>query len=390
MRTKYILITTFLLTFIDYSLLAQIDSFSRVPIFERFSVNRVIDSTKINGVNYATRQFGNYILIENIKGSGVTDSLGEIIIAPNIDGGIYLRPNAFIIKHNNKYGLFDLQGNELLPNIYSKISLDKETEKYWIEYKDELTSNKDKMILKGLYSIGFGFNIEPSFYSLKKYEEDFYGGSIEPGRAAIFKLATSEKIDTNNIDFKYQSVGIKVCNLIKASYNSKQGLIDYEDNVIVPFKYYHIKPFSDSIFVAYKDNFHVGLINLKEDTILPFIYSKIYCTAWNDICIIFDKSDNAGLVSKNGDIVLKPCYEKITIKSKDNFMVKKNDKVGMVNGQGEIIVPFLFDNIYSLRNSLFEVAVKGKIFVINRAFECVKNCPEKAILDSIGFKKKGK
>ena len=79
--------------------------------------------------NYSD-QLGRYLIKENLPDYkiieqdgklGVLNKSGDVLINPFVKGKIEHEPNGFMIKHNNLYGFYDLEGNKLLAHKYKAL-----------------------------------------------------------------------------------------------------------------------------------------------------------------------------------------------------------------------------------------------------------------------------
>ena len=157
-------ILTFVLTFIFFQneILCQVGNQNDTAVF----VDNRNDSLKLDSQYYYHQKYGDYILIRNKFGQGLIDTNLNVILDPIIRGYLRLKPDGIIVTHDNKRGLYNYEGKELLPPIYHAISFENDRKYYRVTYKDESIDDIYNNTKYGIYKIGFGFQIEPIFSQL--------------------------------------------------------------------------------------------------------------------------------------------------------------------------------------------------------------------------------
>lgn len=138
-----------------------------------------------------------------------------------------------------------------------------------------------------------------------------------------------------NIDFKGDKYGI-----LKDS-----ALTDYKyDTIIYPGqkKYYLAR--IDSLW---------GVIDLNDQVILPFDYQMIELTAYNNSTgndtFIVQKDGLFGTVDFSNHFVIPPIYEAISGWCEfgpEAHYVRKNGKIGLIKHEGEVLVPLIYDSLH--------------------------------------------
>lgn len=122
------------------------------------------------------------------------------------------------------------------------------------------------------------------------------------------------------------------------------GLINENDEIVIPIIYDMIKDPYGGAIVAEKDN-KVGLISRDNKTILPFNYngfmhgdSRIYLWDDKNKCGVFDKFGNN----------LIPCkYDYIQLNEFDHdyYLVKNKNKYGIINSNDSVVIKIEYQSI---------------------------------------------
>ena len=124
-------------------------------------------------------------------------------------------------------------------------------------------------------------------------------------------------------------------NTVRRSY----GLIMPSEKPIISFKYNLLEPAGEQLIAAkYVDNKNrYGLINKKDDVLIPFIYSKITWLSGNQLAVVNDKK-KAALFS-NAGVQLTPFeFDSINRLDDQRHLMDKKGKKGILNRKGQVIV----------------------------------------------------
>jgi len=238
------------------------------------------------------------IVVKNLK-RGMIDSIGNQII-PTLYKEIEIYKDIVIVR-DSLYGVYDYNGNQLLPVEYFKIKygITKEGEERLFtvgkDLKWGLVNDRNEILIPiEHYSIGY-FNEGVSHVGTKDYKYAIIntrGELITPlefgfiftfynGIAATNKSGKGygviDKDGNEVIPFIYQSTSVSTGdkNLIEARLNDKYGMVNRNNEVIIPFEYDYIYSFSNSeTTTADKNNKH-GLIDKKGNVVLPFEFDII-------------------------------------------------------------------------------------------------------------------
>lgn len=241
-----------------------------------------------------------------------------------------------------KYGVIDRTGKEIVPSIYSDISIPNPTKAVFICEKEDksyetLNEAGEKIFekYKNVQAIEISENNTTCPYEkgLLKYEEEGKYGLINFEGKAITKPIYEE---ISSVKYKEGEILVKK--------KGKYGVIDREGKTLIPFeysgieadKYYH-EGYEKAGYITKeetKDGAKFGYINYK--------YKKILNTEYTDISRILDiDSEEAYLiVSKNGqygllknkDSKIDFSYQSLAYNKDTNLLaVGRNEKYGVIN-----------------------------------------------------------
>lgn len=117
---------------------------------------------------------------------------------------------------------------------------------------------------------------------------------------------------------------------------AKQGYIDTNGKVVIPFEYMEIESFSNGMALATKYIPNVGLrmgvVNLQNEPVIPFDYS-----------FLDGFKDGLSIAVKGCDLIISPDAERID---------SKKCRYGMIDSQNKTLVPFDYQFIGKYKNGV--------------------------------------
>ena len=214
------------------------------------------------------------------------------------DLGIWYEKNVLRVQKNQKYGLVDFSGKELLKCEYENIEALQGIENSLIITKDGkigLCDNLGNVI------------IEPKYQKVEKIEDNYKNGYIV--------------VDSEN----------------------KYGIIGFDKSVILECKYEEIKGIygGSNLFVIKTDGKY-QVINKSGDTVLEDKFDE--AEAISGDYIVAEKGGKYGVVDINGETKINFEYNQIKVAGK-NYIAKKANKFGVIDIEENEKIPFDYINI---------------------------------------------
>ncbi len=188
-----------------------------------------------------------------------------------------------LLVKNSRFGLSDNDGKILLPITYKQISSIANDEVY-------ITKNNDQ--LNGLYDFN-GKNILPEAYK-------FY--TVDDSKIFAMHNNKPQIIDVKNLDniiFLEESIAF-----VETTRHSSMG---------------------EKFFQIVKSDNKFGVINVKNEIIIPFNYDEIK-SSQNWRYFLIKQNNKWGLIHFNGTIVKNPIYDKIELRKEYIVLKRKNFK----------------------------------------------------------------
>ncbi len=308
------------------------------PIYNE--VNRITEIESSKDIYLITSQNGRYGLIKNKK---------KIIENDYTEIGFDKTNKLLIVQKNNSYGVYDLNGKNIIPIDYDSIAIAGE---YINGTKEEQTVIFDAK----------GNNIDTDIVSKEKVSDQY-----------------SIVIDKDN------------------NYN----IIDNNGNKLLNEKYSYIEFFNNDLFIATK-NSNAGVINVNGKIIIPLEYSTMKkITGTNCLEATMVETNKIAIVSSEGKIgdgvengisSLEENYIKVisendvkyyTLDGKETsyrelfanneiYAIKQNGKWGFKDKSDKVIVECKYDFVTEQNGRFVGVKLDGKWGVLDTKGNTVK------------------
>ena len=181
----------------------------------------------------------------------------------------------------------------------------------------------------------------------------------------------------------------------RATINNKEGVIDKNNNLLVPISYFSLSPFGTKVYIAAKQdesgNRTEGIIDYNNNTILEFEYIISYDDNYNDADDTSDdrykpeygskeyeyaevRSSNGkhGYADNDGNLFLPCKYDELHNNGDGYVTARKANKWGILDRSNREVIPFSYDGLGSFdKNGLAVAKQKGKWGFINKNNEAV-------------------
>lgn len=261
-------------------------------------------------VNDETGEYKTKVI--NEKGEEKFTEYNEIQAIDNYDSkqNIWFEDDVLKVKKDEKYGLINFEGKEILPCEYDKIySLKGVTENLIVEKdgKVGLVNSKGQVIINAEYS-----KIE---ILLEGYKKEYLVINTE----------------------------------------GKQGIINTSGAVALEIKYEEVKYINSSEVYAAKLDGTWQLVNTKGEVLQTSDGTKEYIYAKGENVIV-KQNEKYGIEKLNGENVLPYDYEELKYAFSIYYIAKKDNKYGVINVNGETIKNFEYANMYYVEEGNFIVA----------------------------------
>lgn len=348
------------------------------------------DTTSIKQTNVDSFRWidGDLIFVEKNDLIGAINKSGDIII-PIKYTNIIKSKDLYICKYNNYYGVIDKTNNIVISFKYDDICEMFDNFKVTLKNKCGIISRTGVVIFD---SIHYRIETLNEYYVLS--DGNNYCVAKKDGTIIISYSDNYTKI--RDINFGY------IC----AVSNEKYGVVDFDRNVIIPFKYININIRSSNVFevkntkstkyinskckeinifvgvflivsnILFCKNSKYGAIDSNNNVIIPFDYDNIYYNGddyiylYNDtnVCVFNKKTKTTHIVNNNNYHKIERYCDtelfSVCVSSKcDGSTIYK---YGIINITGNIILPIEYSSIYSI-----SIVKDDKRYIINENFETI-------------------
>ena len=248
---------------------------------------------------------------------GVTDSLKNVII-PFIYDFIEFKNQRLIIRKNNLNGLFSLDNKELLP-IEFEFILPRKNERFILWTKQRIFGLSDingKIIIPIQYK-RISSTENDNFYITENENNlngvyDYNGKNIVPEEFKFYTVYKNRIFATKD----------NKARIIDLQNSEKSIILDEKIELIETVKHYSM---GEDLFQIIKKGNKYGIINAKNETIIPIVYDEIK-SSQNWRYFIIKQHNKIGLINVNGTVTKEPIYNSIELRKEYIVLKRKNIK----------------------------------------------------------------
>ncbi|MBX9850876.1 MAG: WG repeat-containing protein, partial [Cytophagaceae bacterium] len=230
---------------------------------------------------------------------------------------------------NDKSGIIDADGREIIPPVYDKVSNPSEQGIFIVEkdFKYGIIDNNGTIIFK----------------LSNRYERIF---GFKGGFSKILLRGKYGFIDKHGdiyISAQYPEAGDMSDSMVNVIIRDKWGFLDYRETLKVQPYYEEVSPFKRGIALV-KENGKWNIINKEGKKLHKNDLDKIEKTRYGKFLLSY--GGKYGLADENGKEILAIKYDVIEELGTGYVMVKKNNLWGVLDYQENFIIPIEFDILY--------------------------------------------
>ncbi|MEO1263878.1 MAG: WG repeat-containing protein [Bacteroidota bacterium] len=297
---------------------------------------------------------GLFVLKENEK-IGVFDSkLNPILIPANWQAVKIEDYGIEVVTNDGKCGLYNKEGKELIPPIMKYVT-------YVYEGLFRCTNEDGKI---HFYFLDKDYYTRTGYCDVREFEAKSFRLLVSPD-CKNYGLVHLDSIDhVATFDFQkpdYISLDKKSgCILTK---DNKRGAIFYDHTIILPFEYEEIKKVRDGFMV--KKNNLGGVVDEKNQELIPIKYESIELLNSEGQFLVGEKN-KIGLINIDNEILIPVEYEELQWNYRRNlFYATKDGKKGVVGADGGVDIPIVYDFLKDNSTYGYVVASNGKAGVMS-------------------------
>jgi len=242
--------------------------------------------------------YNNTYLVSNDDGYVIINGQEEELTS-YYDDIIPIGGNKFIVHGNEGKGVIDINDEEIIPLIYSEIE---------------------------------NIDVEGMLFRVKQRTD----------KVGIINLKTSIKIPPEYDTIVYDSNG-----MYRVKQNNLVGVLDSNGEIVIPIKYLGVLPEKDNTYRVRNDLNKEGIINLNNEVIKPFGYSKYSDGLTPGEFISLDGNGKRGVVDVKGNVIIPFIYNRIEPYNNFNvyFVSDESKRKGVIDKNNNIIIPIEYYDI---------------------------------------------
>jgi len=300
-----------------------------------------------------------------------------------------------LFEDKGKQGLKDQAGKVIIPAQYEALGWSKGEIKV---VKGVIGFKKND--LWGLLNVDNEEVITPAYTQLYTTDQNFFVAALpNPSYSRDFLGLLSPKGDIL-IPFKYAYIEVSHLRAIvakKAKDHFNYGLLDLEGDEVIPLAYKQITALGSLRFAVKNFDNKMAIFDDSGHTLLGFELDSISAFV-GDYAIIYD-SYSRGLIAKNGEVILPPTYQDVTIEGEDvnsrtynqwvllgatnnqlaehfaehlerfspeYFLANSNDHYWLIDESGQQITPDHYQRIEALEGELAMFKTHNKWGLMNK------------------------
>lgn len=249
-------------------------------------------------VNYSDGTYKSKAI--NSKSEQLYTSYSSVEALSNYDqsNNIWYEDNVLKVEKDGKYGLINLEGNEILSCEYDKI--------------DVIKGVKNSILVK---------------------KGDLYG---------LVNASGSSIVDTNYTEILALTNDYTNGYIVKNS-EGKLGIIGTNKEQILECKYSEIKHVYGNDMYVVKEDKNLAIVNKAGDTNIEISYTDIKSINGENVIVV--NNGKYGIIGIDKTEKVKCEYQNIIYAFSDYYIVEKDNKYGVMNSNGEMLVGLEYDSL---------------------------------------------
>ncbi len=262
-----------------------------------------------------------------------------------------------IVEKNNKKGMFDEEGQVIIPIAYDDLGWSKGLPEVFnkvIGYREGYHW--------GLLNLKNEKVTGAEFTSLLPYNDNYIIASRgKKGRnGREFGV-----IDTNGkeiLPFRYHSLQPSGNFLVASTLQSEgplYGLINLKGNAFIEFKYSGMSQLSRQTYAVKNAAGKAGIFTVEGKPLTSFVYDSI-SVFQNRLAVVF-VGGRQGLIREDGVMLVRPEYDRIRVNPDNTVSALPFNKWYLINKENQITGHLNYDSIQPAGKGIFKIFIDDKI-----------------------------
>lgn len=252
------------------------------------------------------------------------------------------------------WGYADEHGRKVIPCKYRVANPFDKNERAIVSdgERDYLITTSGRIIAKNSYK------------RVTEYDEEKGLYLINGGRCANIMDKNGKCLLKGKYDRLSDSI-LDADDYFSACKDGKYGVIDIDENVIVPFDY-------DERIFGYCDSLSTfkygkeGVININNEVLVPFVYDMIMS---DDSFYDVRENGKYGVADKDMNIIIPVVYESVEVEDDKFVRVRQGQCYGILDMNGNELLSPIFLSLSKRTDGCWAGERGGKVFVFDENFE---------------------
>jgi len=257
-----------------------------------------------------------------------------------------------IVEEDNLKGLFDEEGNMIIPIAYEDLGWSKgmpEVHSKVIGYREHnhwgLIDVKNRKVT------------EPIYYSLQPFikKRIIASRGTVNSRKRVFGLIDQQ--GQEKLDFRYHDLAPHYQQLIAATIvNGKPnyGVIDAEGQAVIGFRYRKIYGIAEHVYAVYDYQDRLALFSSNGISLSSFQYDSISQFNEQGLAVVY-QNGKEGVIREDGVVLVPIEYRRVKIQDNGEINVLPFSKWHVMNGTNEKLRSYTFQHIEPAGKNLYKI-----------------------------------
>jgi hypothetical protein len=291
----------------------------------------------------------------------------QLFSTPLLPSNTYRTGDLSVFSENGKVGLKDNRGQVVIPASYDELG--------WSNGSFSIVNNITGYRKNDLWGL---LNVETRRTTKAEFVDISFGaGSILVVRKRIpgtiqVKAGAINTSSKEIIPFAYDGLSISAFRAIvynRVGNQFKTGLIDFENNVLIPLQYKRVYPLGSLRYAVENFDGKTAIFSDAGQQITSFLIDSISSFKKN-LAVIY-QNQRQGVMDREGVVKLEAMYREVRIHEDGTVDVRQPDSWLMLDGQNRLLQEVNADSILPLSKDLYKLCFSGMFTLSNQKFESV-------------------
>ena len=264
-----------------------------------------------------------------------------------------------VINKGNKQGLIDDKGNELIPAVHDRLG--------WTNGTTDVIEGVIGYARGerwGLISVKNSIITEPVYSQIYPHKNGLLIASKNSDYSDRPLFGVLDAKGSAKLGFQYHSLSPGFNYLVAGQLQEgrmKWGVLDFEENEIVPIKYDKVE-IKQLQFVVYLGN-RASVFSHEGKQITEFHYDEI--NELGSFSLVKSQIGKEGLLDNMGREITSPIYKNIRLTSDSTALLTEFPKWQLIVPGTGVVKEFYYDHIEPVSNGIYVISANGKQAIIN-------------------------